>query len=190
MTSDTPIPDMCPVPPVRKGVRLYNLWRNKDGTAAVEAAFLFPILITMFFGLWDLGNGMLMNQQTITASQVVGDLITRERTVDTTKLNNYIVAGQLAFGNAPTTSYGIDILSVKFGPTGQPTQLWRETRNMTPDTVALSKSAGLGSAGEGVVVVTVQYTYKPTFASIFTGAMVMREQAFLRGRRSPVVERI
>ena len=131
-----------------------------------------------------------MNQQTITASQMVGDLVTRERTVDTTKLNNYVEAGKLVYGGAPTTSYGIDILSVKFSSTGQPTQLWRETRNMTPDSVALSKAAGLGAVGEGVVVVTVQYTYKPTFASIFTGAMVMREQSFLRGRRSPVVERI
>lgn len=191
MTSDDLIPDCCPIPPVKKGARLFRmLWRDRDGTAAVEAAFLFPVLLVMFFGLWDIGNGILLNQKTITASQVVGDLVTRERTVDAGKLNNYIEAGKLAMGNAPVESYGVDILSVKFSSNGTPTQVWRETRNMQPDTLALSKATGLGTAGEGVVVVTVKYTYKPFFAAVFTKDIVMTEQSFLRGRRSPIVERI
>ena len=169
---------------------LRPLAQDKKGNAVVESAMLFPIMIAMLFGLWDLGNGILYSQHTITASQVVGDLVTREKEISTTMLDNYIEAGRLAYGNNDTQSYGIDILSVKFDSTGNPTQLWRETRNMTADPTTLSRTAGLGDTGEGVVVVTVTYDYKPLFSSMFTGDFQMKEESYLRGRRSNTVARI
>lgn len=170
--------------------RRCSLLQDKKGAAVIEAAMLFPLLITMLFGLWDLGNGILYSQHTVTASQVVGDLITREKEVTTPILDNYIEAGRLAYGNNDTSSYGIDILSVRFGENGAPAQLWRETRNMVADTGLLARTVGLGDEGEGVVVVTVVYDYEPLFVSFFTGNFLMREESFLRGRRSNKVTRI
>jgi len=167
-----------------------NLWRDKKGAAVVEAAMLLPVMMVMLFGLWDLGNGILYNQHTITASQVVGDLITREKEVSTTTLNNYIAAGRLAYGNNDTQSYGIDIVSIAFEENGVPKVLWRETRNMAPNGDVLDKVRGLGNEGEGVVAVTVSYTYRPMFSSMFMSQMVMEEEAYLRGRRSNTVKRI
>lgn len=163
--------------------------RNKEGAAIVESALLFPVLMLLFMGLWDLGNGMLANQKTITAAQVIGDLVAREKVVDSVDLNNFEVAGRLAYGSMPTDTYGIDILSVEFDDIDQPFTLWRETRNMAPDPDALSSTVGLGGESEGVVVVTVRYVFEPTFSTIITGDLVMEERAYLRGRRSPTVER-
>ncbi len=166
-----------------------KLWGDKKGTAVVEAAMLLPVMMVMLFGMWDLGNGILYNQHTITASQVVGDLITRDKEVTTTTLDNYIEAGRLAYGNNNTDSYGIDIVSIEFGANGNPSILWRETRNMTPNPDVLTKVRGLGTEGEGVIAVTVSYTYEPMFTHMFTSQMVMKEEAYLRGRRSNTVRR-
>jgi len=154
--------------------------RDKEGAAIVEAAMLLPVMLTMLFGLWDLGNGILYSQHTITASQVVGDLITREKSVTTAMLDNYIEAGRLAYGNQDTTSYGVDIVSVEFDSFGVP---------QVPNPDAVTSTAGLGEADEGVVVVTVTYTYTPLFASLFTNDIIMTETSYLRGRRSDTVKR-
>lgn len=162
---------------------------NTKGAAIVEAALLFPILMLLFMGLWDLGNGVIAQQKTITAAQVIGDLVAREKKVDTLMLDNFETAGRLAYGDMPTDTYGMDILSVEFDEVEIPFQLWRETRNMVADTGAIDLTAGLGGEGEGVVVVTVNYVFKPYFSVVFTGDILMSERAFLRGRRSQTVER-
>ena len=55
-----------------KCVQTLSLGRlqEEDGMAAVEAAYIFPILLTMMLGVFDLGNGIIANQKTIRASQV------------------------------------------------------------------------------------------------------------------------
>lgn len=150
---------------------------------------LFPILLTMIMGLWDMGNAMVANQRTITAAQVVADLIARERSVSDAELENYITAGQLAIDDGSVPSYGIDILSVEYDGNGNASQVWRETRGMSPDTLAIVNAAGLGGEGEGAVVVTVTYEYEPLFTKMFTNSIDMKEQAFLRGRKAPIIQR-
>lgn len=150
---------------------------------------LFPILLTMIMGLWDMGNAMVANQRTITAAQVVADLIARERSVSDGELANYITAGRLALGDGNMSSYGVDILSVEYDNRGNASPVWRETRGMSPDANAIARAKGLGGEGEGAVVVTVTFSYTPLFTKMFTGKMDMKEQAFLRGRKAPIVQR-
>ena len=58
---------------------IFKSWKDGDeGMAAVEAAMIFPIMLSMLLAIFDLGNGILANQKTIRASQVVADLITRQ----------------------------------------------------------------------------------------------------------------
>jgi len=173
--------------PIKNNITLFA--KDKKGSAIVEGAMLFPVLMLLFMGLWDLGHGTLVQQRTITAAQVIGDLVTREKIVNTAMLDNFEVAGRLAYGEMPTGTYGIDILSVEFDDTEMPFALWRETRNATADPDAMDSTAGLGGEGEGVVVVTVTYTYAPKFSNVFTGNINMRERAYLRGRRSQTVTR-
>ena len=57
-----------------------GLWKQDDGLAAIEAALVFPLLLTMLMGTFDLGNAILANTKVVRASQVVADLVTRKRT--------------------------------------------------------------------------------------------------------------
>jgi Flp pilus assembly protein TadG len=51
--------------------------RETEAVATVEAALVFPILLTLLLGTFDMGNGILANQKTIRASQIVADLMSR-----------------------------------------------------------------------------------------------------------------
>ncbi len=162
---------------------------GEDGVAAAEAALIFPILMTLLLGVFDMGNGILSNQKTIRASQVTADLVTRLPSVTTADIDEAINAGQLSLTPFPSDTFGVDIVSIRFDDDALPEIIWRETRNMTPNPDVLTDVAALAEAGNGVVVVSVQYLFEPLFAGFIVDQIPMQEIAFARGRRSATVNR-
>lgn len=160
---------------------------KEDGVAATEAALVFPILLTLLVGVFDMGFGILAAQKTIRASQVTADLIARHRSVDALELNEAIEAGILSLVPFDTASYGVDIVSLEFDENNIPQILWRETRNMTANDGPMSDLVGLGADGEGIVFVTVRYTYTPAFSGFVVGEIGFNEVSFVRGRLSSTV---
>ncbi|MGH1457126.1 MAG: TadE/TadG family type IV pilus assembly protein [Alphaproteobacteria bacterium] len=172
---------------------MFNLlksWRDsEDGMAAVEAAMIFPIMLTMLLAIYDLGNGILANQKAVRASQVVADLITRQSIVNDTDIDEAIEAGRLAFEPMDSSSYGVDIVSMRFDDDADTEVLWRETLNMSSLPDAISAVDALRDANEGVVMVSVRYVYSPLFSAFMTSDIEMGEVAFSRGRSSPAITR-
>ena len=162
--------------------------RETEAVATVEAALVFPILLTLLLGTFDMGNGILANQKTIRASQIVADLITRNMTVDDVEVEEAITAGGLAFEPLDSSSYGVDIVSIRFDEDAEPEIVWRETTpGMAQNQNVLADVVSLAEADNGVVVVTVAYVFEPVFAGFVLNEMTIKEVAFARGRRSAVV---
>ncbi|MCB1721004.1 MAG: pilus assembly protein [Alphaproteobacteria bacterium] len=171
-------------------VNFVKRWfESEDGVAAVEAALVFPILLTLLLGLVDLGNGILANQKAIRASQVAADLIARSSVVDTSMIDDALDASELAFQPFDTTTYGVDVVSVSFDDNANPVIEWRETRNMTPLADVETRVEDLAQAGEGVLLVAVEYQFEPMFAGFLIDEIPMQEIAFARGRHGAVIER-
>lgn len=160
---------------------------EEKGNAALETALVFPILITLLMGTFDIGNGIAVNQRTVGASQIIGDLIARNRNVDVNILQDIVRAGELAFDPYPTDSFGYDIISIQFDDDGDPVVLWRMTENMPPNDDALESTEGLGSVGEGLVIVTARYQYDTFFSKFIVPQIQMQEVAFLKGRKSATI---
>lgn len=161
--------------------------RQEEGMAALESAFIFPVLLVLLLGTFDLGQGILAAQKTIRASQVTADLIARHRAVNTGEINEAIEAGRLALIPFADESYGYDILSVEFDQNLDPQILWRQTANMTPEDDVLLTLDNLGSEGEGLIIVQVRYDFEPAFADFVIGTIQMHEIAFVKGRLTPTV---
>lgn len=170
---------------------LKKFWRawiaGEDGVAAVEAALVFPILLVLLLGTFDLGNGILSDQKTIRASQVTADLITRNSSVSDDEIDEAVEAGELALSPYPTGTYGVDVVSVQFDDDAQPSILWRETRNMTPDPNILNRISALAEPNSGVLVVISRYLFEPVFGGFVVDDIPMEEIAFARGRRTAAV---
>ena len=171
-------------------MKFLRSWKNdKEGVATIEATLVFPILLVLLLGTFDMGNGIVANQKAIRASQIAADLITRKRSIDETGIDEAIEASRLAFAPYETSSYGIDIVSIRFDEDAEPEIVWRETRNMTPNPNVLADVESLAQAGNGVVVVRVKYLFEPVFAGFVVDNIPMEEVAFSRGRKSPVVNK-
>jgi len=161
--------------------------KEERAVAAAEFALIFPLLMTLLMGTFDLGYGILAAQKTIRASQTTADLIARHRSVSTTEINEAVTAGMVALNPFDTSTYGVDIASVSFDENSNPVVLWRETRNMSANNAALESLQGIADEGEGMVVVTVQYIYEPTFVTAVVKDIPLQEVSYVRGRLTPTV---
>ncbi len=169
----------------------FRKWfKSEDGLAAVEAAMVFPVLLTLFLGTFDLGNAILANQKAIRASQVTADLIARTNSIDDAGISEAIEAGELALNPMSTATYGVDVVSISFDDDANAVIEWRETVNMPPIPDVLTRVEDLAQAGEGVLVVVVEYDFEPVFAGFIVDTILMREIAFSRGRQGAVIEKI
>lgn len=172
-------------------MRCIFCWIKDDkANAAIEAGFLFPVLVTILCGMVDVGVGLVTNQKVINSSQIVADLLAREDDVSDSEYNDAIVAARMALQPYDTTSLGIDVAGIQFvGSSQQPTVIWRDLFNMEANDQVIIDSAGLGLEDEGVIAVTVRYNYSPYFSSFAVGDLVMEEVAYVRGRKGLFVTR-
>lgn len=163
---------------------------DERGVAAVEAAFVFPILLVLTLGVLDLGRGIMTNQKTIKASQVVADLVTRDVVIEDSDILEAMEAGTLSLQPYATANLGFDVVSLRFLEDEVVEIVWRQTSpNVTPLSTAelTSRTSALAEEGGGVVVVMAQYLYEPIFSGFVVDEIPMEEVAFARGRKSAVV---
>jgi Flp pilus assembly protein TadG len=123
---------------------------SENGVAGIEGALVFPVMLVMLLGVYDMGNGILANQKTIRASQVAADLVTRHRSVDDTQINEAIEAARLAYEPVSSAGFGIDIISIRFDEDANGEIVWRETRNMTALSNPLTRVASLAEPNSGL----------------------------------------
>lgn len=181
-------PEMESVLKIRDCFTLLRRWiADERATAFTEGVVLLPVLSVLLMGCFDIGQAIAVNQKTIGASQMIGDLIARDRSVTMSGLEDIIKAGELAIEPYSSRPFGYDIASIEFDDGGDPEILWRVTRGTSPNDSAVQSTEGIGSPGDGVIVVTAAYRYTPYFYKFLMNEIEMKEVAFLHGRRSATV---
>lgn len=171
---------------------IFSGWlRRCAGLAAVEFALIFPLLMAFLVGVFDYGTAFVINQKAITASQMMADLVARNVTLTDEEISDIVAAGFQTMRPFPTQPYGYDIVSIRYDGNNaddvQPYICWRRTANMTADDRPIVNAQPIALLGEGMVIVTVTYLYRPALTWRYFGAIDMSETAFSRGRRSAVV---
>lgn len=176
---------------LRKWQVYLKLWLgNERGSAALEAALVFPVMIVMLFGIVDIGKGLILNKKVLSASQMASDLLARNDTVTDGDIDEAVAAARMAITPYNVASFGIDIVGVRFtGGAANPSVEWRDTFGMGLNDEVLVGSNGLGDEDEGVIAVTVSYTYTPPYSSFIAGDIYMEEVAYVRGRGSSFIVR-
>ena len=164
--------------------------REEKAVAAIEAGFIFPLLMTIMLGTSDTGVGLVTNQKMINSCQMIADLLAREEDVNDAEFEDAYVAGRMSMQPYDTATFGADVVGIIFlGEEMTPTEDWRDVVNTVENNEVFERSEGLGREDEGVIAVTVNYRYEPFFTRIFTDGWTMQEVSFVRGRKGLHVTR-
>ena len=171
-----------------KQILARRLLRDRRGIAAVEFAFIAPVLVFFVMGVIEMSFRFRAAEEATRYVHQVADLVAREDELTKDQLGQIYGAAMYMMAPIETTDQlDLDVSSIGFeGEDAKPDVFWRRAAG-TPVDINLPNTAGMGLTGETVIRVGVRYTYESVLSELFGGrVMAIEREAFAR----PRVERV
>ena len=176
-------------------MRSRNLRHDQSGIAAVEFALIFPIMLLLFLGSFEITNLILAYMKLEASAETAADLVaqTKVNTVlQSTDFTNMTNAAKQVLTPLPTsgTLLKIAFASVTYN-TGSAVIDWHtEVNSATPITTAnIPNGASLANLGnqasgstDSVIIVTLTYSYSSPFTYVLSSSYTLTQSAFNRPR--------
>jgi Flp pilus assembly protein TadG len=141
--------------------------KDKSGAAAIEFAFIAPLLITMYLGTMEISQGVEINKKVGRSSGVIGDLIGQKFDVTKADLNDIMAIGKAMLQPYNRTDPTITISLITIGTDLQPKVTWsRRGKGTTYTTPFVANSnttvpANLKIASTYLIRVQTELEYLP-----------------------------
>ncbi|MGO8918418.1 MAG: TadE/TadG family type IV pilus assembly protein [Stellaceae bacterium] len=180
-----------------------GLAADRTGTAAVEFALLFPIMLTLFIGSYEVENVLLAQLKVTAAAETAADLVAqttiagganKNGVLQTSDFTGFTSAAADVLTPLPTGT-GNSLVKIAFASvtysTGTPVIDWHVEENgataISLTNIPNNQSlANLGNAAvnslDSVIVVQVQYTYTSPLTYVLNASYTLSEAAFNRPR--------
>ena len=175
---------------------LQRFRRAKDGLAAVEFAFILPVLITMFFGTVEMSNALGARADVTAIASTAADLVAQQSNVTNADMTNVMSALNSILYPYPTSTATIVISSVVVDNSGNGKVAWSDAQNGTARTVGSTipttiLPAGLLTAGsgQGIIMAEITYNYSSTSTQVMKLPISMSNVFFAKPRKSLTVTR-
>ncbi|MGB0695159.1 MAG: TadE/TadG family type IV pilus assembly protein [Rhodospirillaceae bacterium] len=176
-------------PPKLHGGWFARLSREEKGLAAVEMAFVIPVLVFLLLGGIEMGRLILINQKADRAAATLADLISQSEAVSETSIQDIFEAATWVLEPYPADPNAAMILTSVIG-NGGARIAWQRARNTSPGESRVGQSGGAASLppgfvvrdGENVVIAELFYDYEPLFLPDLVGSRVLSKSSYFRPR--------
>lgn len=169
-----------------------NFLRNKDGIAAIEFAFIAPVMLFMYFGMAEVATAISIDRQISHSANVAGDLATQSETVSVDEMTEIMTATMMTMGipSDKRSKVKIEISSYARASDDSIIQKGRATLNGPfPTTFDASKlDDRILSSTSGIVVARVIYSYEPLKLRYMESDFDLKETFMLKPRKSANVD--
>jgi Flp pilus assembly protein TadG len=161
------------------------------GIAAVEFAFVLPIMLLLFFGVIEISNGLEADRKASITARTLSDIISQSPTVSDSDISNSFNASSSIMFPYSSVSMQAVVSQVKIDATGLAKIVWSKTTNGNPtqhhpgDTVA--PPAGLVIPNTYLIWSETTYTYTPLVHYIIQTNLMLKNQFYTRPRQSDCV---
>ena len=174
---------------MRKTSTIKRFLRDTAGIAAIEFAFIGPVLITMYFGVAELTQALLAQRRAAHAASTMGDLVAQGTSIQASNFADLWTVGQTILSPFPSTSLKMRVTSVVADSKGATTVGWSEGSGLTPYTkkATITVPSSVVSANGSVIMSEVQYSYSSPVGYIFHSAVPLNSTYYLRPRLSDTV---
>lgn len=165
--------------------------RDRSGISAVEFALLLPVMLAIYFGGYEVSEGVTIDRKVTHVTSSLGDLVAQSRTISNADMTNILNAASAVMNPYPTDTLKIVVTGVTIDAKGKATVSWSDARNATAYAkgATISVPADLATANSFLVLTEVYYTYTPAIGYVLTGSIPLDDKAYLRPRLSDTVTR-
>jgi len=168
--------------------------RNKDGIAAIEFAFIAPVMLFMYFGMAEIATAISVDRQISHSANVAGDLATQFETLSAADMSEVMTATMLVMGipdtDAARNNVKIEISSFARAADDSVIPRGKATLNGPfPETFnAAALDERILSDTSGIVVARVIYKYEPLKLRYLPNDIDLKEVFMLKPRQSANVD--
>lgn len=170
---------------------------SKRGSIIVENALLFPLLVTVLLGSYEMGRYILLQQKLIRSSATIADLVSRSATLTTAEIDDIFNATRSVMVPFNTGANSVMIISsVTRTGNNAPRVTWqrRGAGSLgTPSTIGVQGgNATLPPGfvlppGDSLIAAEIVYNYSPTFFAQVFHARTIHHYSYMHPRLSPQV---
>ena len=163
--------------------------RDRRGSAAVEFAFIAPIMLLMYFGLAEMTQAMMASRRAHHVASTIGDLVTQSPTMNQASMDDVFLIGDAIIKPFPTGTLSMRITSIKADAGGTPQVVWSKVKgNYGVMTNASGLPAGLLTPNESVVMAESTYTYTSPIQQTLPQPVTFTASYYLKPRKSKEVK--
>lgn len=186
--------------PLRLQRLVRRFGRNTRGLAAVEFAFILPMMLVLTFGTIEISSGVAIDRKVTMTARTLSDLVSQGTQVTNTDLVNFF-----KLGSAIMTPYAVTtatmtqkVTAVNIDASGNAKVEWSFIGSVNGSTATVSagyaKNTEISTIPNDLRVPNTQliwsevaYTYTPIVGAVVTAALPLTDECFTRPRQSDKV---
>lgn len=164
--------------------------RDHSGLAAVEFAFILPVMLVLVFGAIEITDAVICKSDVSDAASASADLIAQESSVGTADMTNVFSAINAMIYPFPTSNLKVVITSVIDDGHGGAKVDWSKANTGSARTAGATivVPAGLVTAGGSVILAEVTYNFTPPTTWLVKIPISMSNNFYSHPRRVPQVK--
>jgi Flp pilus assembly pilin Flp len=165
----------------------WRRFRNDErGVSAIEFAFIFPLMVTMYLGAVDISQVLTADRKITSLASTTADLVAQAEELSEDQLSDIYEAAAEILGPLPVTDLSIVVTSIELDSDGDPQVGWSDAHNGSPRSSlsGLTIPEGMIEAGGSVVLAEVTYLYDSILTAFVGQNFELADRFFLRPRRS------
>jgi Flp pilus assembly protein TadG len=167
--------------------RIYTFARDQSGAAAIEFAFVLPIMLTLCLGMFEAAGLVSANMKVGNAAQLLGDLVAQQTNETNSLTSNFCAGAQIALTPLSPSSLKADIVSVTHYSAGISVD-WQDTT--CGGAATISNGASLASSlipnvGDSVIIVVATYNYASPVSYVLKSSYSLGQTTYSRPRNVP-----
>ncbi|MEW6597935.1 MAG: TadE/TadG family type IV pilus assembly protein [Pseudomonadota bacterium] len=171
------------------------LWRDRRGVSALEFALIAPVLMLMFFGLGELGQGFMAQRRATSVAASIGDLAAQAQTLHDTDVANIFAAGAVIMQPLATSPLQMRLTSVTGNASAQAIVDWSDgygglTANTVGATITGLPTGLIANSGDNAIIADVHYHYTSPISVVLPNGLQFNETFYFRPRLSAKVTRV
>lgn len=166
-----------------------KLARGQRGVAAIEFAFVLPVMLTAYFGIVEIGQGVMVDRKVTQLTRTLGDLASQSTVLSTDGITDIFKAAETVMMPYTDSAPRMTISSVIIDAGGTARVCWSEQSNSTAlargSTVTLP--AALKVPGTSLIMAKASYDFVPAIGYLMTGTVTLGNDAiYMRPRTGSV----
>jgi Flp pilus assembly protein TadG len=163
---------------------------DQRGVAAIEFALVLPFMLYLYFGGFELIQGVMLHRQASLTATTVGNIVTQYTSISaSTQLPDIMNVSTQIFSPYPSSNASVVVSLVTIDSTGKATVTWSQALNATPRSIGstVTVPGTLDIANTSLIFSEVTYAYTPTYDFIGMGTKNLYASIFMVPRASTTI---